>query len=466
MADLERAKVLIELRRLSEAREQLAAVLAAEPDNAEAATYLAQAAYLDQRYHEAAAQSAAALRIQPRNQFAMRIHALALLNTDTAGRWEAQRVARRVVALGPEFAENHRIQAIVLRECGNLPAALEAIDRAVELDPDEADIHVARGSILRRMGLCGNRFRSGPAAEAYHTALRLEPENAYAVHDLAIVELNGRRLRNALRGVLNAASMDPALGDLVRTNAATVIRHAVRRMHWVLTAIAFVTLVLGTHEVAVDAPASAPIHAAAVAGSRDYFVPQLVPISRASEPPGTHPAGGTSGPVTSVTQDPPASATQPPGPSAAQVPAAGTTPGDGAPASASAPPSTPVKVSGEVRAPAMVPVPPNPALGADTDSSVKTHDSAHLGTLGRDFGAIGLTAIVVVSLWWLGVIPRRRRRFVLSAAWANPPTALRLVVFGVGMIVCVVGVASGLRIFLSVGEPALLALGIILRRIA
>lgn len=444
MADLERAKVLIELRRLSEAREQLAAVLAAEPDNAEAATYLAQAAYLDQRYREAADQSAAALRIQPRNQFAMRIHALALLNTGDAGRWQAQQVARQVVALGPEFAENHRILAIVLRECGHLPEALAAIDRAVELDPDEADIHVARGSILRRMGHCGNRFRQGPAADAYHTALRLEPESAYAVHDLAIVELNGRRLRSALRGVLNAATMDPGLGNLVRTNVATVIRHAVRRMHWVLVVVAFVALIIGEFHGPQTAVPLDSSQAQAVREWHDSPAPQLVPV-------------GSGAPAAQ---------------SATEVPAAAPPPGPGVANSAGTGPET--SVAPAPGKPVMTNAPggqgnPTTTTAPSTHSAANsstTSDSTRLGTAGRDLGAIGLGLIVVVSLWWLGVVPRRRWRFVLRAAWSNPPTALRLVVFGVGMLVCVLGVATGLRVFLSVAEPALLALGIILRRIA
>ncbi|MQY17886.1 tetratricopeptide repeat protein [Nocardia macrotermitis] len=456
MADLERAKVLIELRRLGEAREQLAAVLAAEPDNAEAATYLAQAAYLDQRYREAVEQSAAALRIQPRNQFALRIHALALLNTDDAGRWQAQQVARQVVAMGPEFAENHRILAIVLRECGQLPEALVAIDRAVELDPDEADIHVARGSILRRMGRCGNGFRTGPAAEAYRTALRLEPESAYAVHDLAIVELNGHRLRNALRGVLKAAAMDPGLGDLVRTNVATVIRHAIRRMHWVLTAVGFVALTLGgLYDTVAPVPLDSS-YAHAVYESQDLPAPQLIPVgpegvaqdSGVPQPtspiPTAAPAPG-SGVVSRGTEVLPESA-----PSATRPPAA----------SESAYPSN--NVGGHDDS-AKVPTPPP---GDRSSSAADTNDPTRLSAVGRGVGAIGMGLIVLVSLWWLTAIPRRRWRFVLRAAWSSPPTALRLVVFGVGLLVCVLSVATGLRVFLSIAEPSLLALGIILRRIA
>ncbi|WP_067664259.1 tetratricopeptide repeat protein [Nocardia miyunensis] len=481
MADLERAKVLIELRRLSEAREQLAEVLAAEPDNAEAATYLAQAAYLDQRYREAAEQSAAALRIQPRNQFAMRIHALALLNTDDAGRWQAQQMARRVVALGPEFAENHRILAIVLRECGLLPEALAAIDRAVELDPDEADIHVARGSILRRMGHCGNRFRSGPAADAYRTALRLEPESAYAVHDLAIVELNGRRLRNALRGVLTAATMDPGLGDLVRTNVATVIRHALRRMHWVLTVIAFVALVLGGLNGSQSAASFGSSYGKALYESHDYPAPQLVPVSQGSVPApdsGAQPAPAGSLPAVAPTWESGVAATRAPGVSAPETGSPAARPSTQrsgvvvtpVPGVSAGPDSSAARVPGS-----SVPVTSANMPGGQKDPATKTaqattssaiYDPARLGSAGRGFGAVGLGLIAVVSLWWLRAVPPRRWRFVLRAAWSNPPTALRLVVFGVGLVVCMVGVATGLRVFLSVAEPALLALGIILRRIA
>lgn len=487
MADLERAKVLVELRRLAEAREQLAAVLAAEPDNAEAATYLAQAAYLDQRYREAAEQSAAALRIQPRNQFAMRIHALALLNTGDSGRRQAQQVARQVVALGPEFAENHRIMAIVLRECGDLPAALAAIDRAVELDPDEADIHVARGSILRRMGRCGTRFRPGPAAEAYHTALRLEPESAYAVHDLAIVELNGRRLRSALRGVLKAATMEPGLGDLVRTNVATVVRHALRRMHWVLVAVAFVTLVLGGFRLPPSAVPAGPDIDQTGYGSSEHPAPQLVPVGRGADSAGLPAPEAPSPPGNPASVAAPGTATRGAGPAqqAGSVPGTSSAhaPGSAEPhdpgvpagpgpsvarASAQAgPQSSANKVGGQGDSPTDSSVPGDlNQLRATADSSSATHDPARLETLARIVGGVGFGLIVVVSVWWLRAVPLRRWRFVLRAAWASPPTALRLAVFSVGLVVCVLGVATGMRVFLSVGEPVLVAVGVILRRIA
>ncbi|WP_067885569.1 tetratricopeptide repeat protein [Nocardia vaccinii] len=487
MADLERAKVLVELRRLTEAREQLAAVLAAEPDNAEAATYLAQAAYLDQRYREAAEQSAAALRIQPRNQFAMRIHALALLNTGDAGRRQAQQVARQVVALGPEFAENHRILAIVLRECGDLPEALVAIDRAVELDPDEADIHVARGSILRRMGQCGTRFRPGPAAEAYHVALRLEPESAYAVHDLAIVELNGHRLRNALRGVLKAATMEPGLGDLVRTNVATVVRHALRRMHWVLVAVAFVTLVLGGFRLPPSAVPAGSDTEQAVYKSHDYPAPQPFPVGQGTDPAGLPASAAPSLPETRASVAAPGAATQEagsvtqapsPGPSSAHVPGAAEPHGPGVSAGADSsvardpahadPQTTANRIGGQGDSATTSSArgESKPANATRDSSSATTHDPARLETPARVAGAVGFGMIVAISLWWLGAVPRRRWRFVLRAAWASPPTAVRLAVFGVGLVVCVLGVATGMRVFLSVGEPTLVALGIILRRIA
>jgi tetratricopeptide (TPR) repeat protein len=347
MADIERAKVLIELRRLGEARTQLAAVLATEPDNVEAATYLAQAAYLDRNFAEAAEHSATALRLSPRNQFAMRIHALALLRLERSDRRTAQEVARRAVALAPEFAENHRILAIVLRERSNLPEALTVIDRAVELDPDEADIHLVRGSILRRLGHCGTRLRPGPAAEAYRTALRIEPENAHAVHDLAVVDLNGRRLRGALRGVLTAATMDPTLAGLVRTNTSTVMRLAVRRMHWLLAVAGLVTLLVGYQSV-----------------------------------------------------------------------------GDG------------------------------------------TAASPWLSTPGRIAGAAGLGLLAMLALWWLRVVPRRRLRFVVTASWSNRATAIRLVLFGVGLVLCTLAVAVGLRSWVELALLMLVCSGLLLRRIA
>lgn len=410
MADLAKAKILIELRRLEDAARELRAVLAVEPDNAEAATYLAQTAFLSRDYREAAAQCTNALRTAPKHQFALRIQALTLLHLDHHARARAEQSARRALALGPESAENHRILAIVLRERGRPADALEVIDRAAELDPADPDIHLVRGSVLRRLGRSGTRHRPGPAVAAYREALRLQPENAGAVHDLALVDLDRGRLRPALRGVLSAAAMDPTLTPLIRGNVAVVIRRAARRVHWCLAAIALLSLVLGSFP---DATA---------AGGE--WSPDILPQMQAkSEQAAPQRYSSTGSPRPDSLQAPQANPVQIhlslvgwPQVGALQAnPSENGLPQDdpvqtGSQTTPSLPGGVGSGLPGGLTFPSLSPMP------SEDIAPTRGRSGAGLGSAGRVVAGAGIGGLGLVAVWWLGVVPGRRRRFVLAAA--------------------------------------------------
>ncbi|MEG8177205.1 tetratricopeptide repeat protein [Nocardia terpenica] len=573
MADLAKAKILIELRRLEDAARELRAVLAVEPDNAEATTYLAQTAFLSRDYREAAAQCTNALRTAPKHQFALRIQALTLLHLDHHARARAEQSARRALALGPESAENHRILAIVLRERGRPADALEVIDRAAELDPADPDIHLVRGSVLRRLGRSGTRHRPGPAVAAYREALRLQPENAGAVHDLALVDLDRGRLRPALRGVLSAAAMDPTLVPLIRGNVAVVIRRAARRVHWCLAAIALLSLILGSFPDATAAgdewppdilpqmqaksEQAAPHRYSSTASPRPNppQAPQAAPVrsqlagssqlglSLAGRQQSGSPVVGSSqsgllladwpqsGPLVAVWPQP--------GPPVAGSPQSGSQlagssqrglllavwpqPGlsmVGWPQSGSLVvgssqsglllagwPQLDPPLAGWWRSGALQVGPAENGLAQDdpvqtgpqttpswpggvgpglpdglTFPSIPTFPSlsptpsediapsrgrsgAGLGSAGRVVAGAGIGGLGLVAVWWLGVIPGRRRRFVLAAIWASTATATRLVVAGLGVVGCAVAAVSGLRGPLTLVFFLLVVAGVVLRRV-
>ncbi|MBF6062554.1 tetratricopeptide repeat protein [Nocardia terpenica] len=446
MADLAKAKILIELHRLEDAARELRAVLAVEPDNAEAAAYLAQTAFLSRDYREAAAQCANALRAAPKQQFALRIQALTLLHLDHHARARAEQSARRALALGPGSAENHRILAIVLRERGRPAEALEVIDRAAELDPADPDIHLVRGSVLRRLGRSGARHRPGPAVAAYREALRLQPENAGAVHDLALVDLDRGRLRPALRGVLSAAAMDPTLAPLVRGNVAVVIRRAARRVHWCLAAIALLSLILGSFPDSTAAgdewPPGVPPQTQA---KSEQAAPQQYSYTGSPRPaPPQAPQIGSS--ENGLSQDDPAQTGPPVTPSWPGGVGAGLPDGLTFP-----------------------PIPTFPSLSPMPSEDIapsRGRSGAGLSSAGRVVAGAGVGGLAVVAVWWLGVIPWGRRRFVLAAAWASTATATRLVVVGLGVVGCAAAAVSGLRGPLTLVFFLLVVAGVVLRRLS
>ncbi|MEV6772550.1 hypothetical protein AB0N05_28330 [Nocardia sp. NPDC051030] len=79
-----------------------------------------------------------------------------------------------------------------------------------------------RGSILLDRSKRG-LLTTGKAAKSFRDALRLDPDNAVAAHNLALSRMRDGRLGSAARGFLHAAAMDPKLATVVRRNVRVVL---------------------------------------------------------------------------------------------------------------------------------------------------------------------------------------------------------------------------------------------------
>ncbi|WP_431966712.1 tetratricopeptide repeat protein [Nocardia sp. bgisy134] len=228
--EVARAKVLIDLGRIDAARAKLGAVLAADPDNADALMLMGYAWFRTGEYERSVGYSAAALAVFPDYQSALRVLALAeqelahLAEDDAAERQRhydrALAAATRSAELDPEYVENLRLLAGV-QSATDPAVALATIDRAIEIDPDHADLHRVRGSILRRGGI------SVPGAEAaLREALRLQPEHVDATQELALLDLDRGDREAGERGLRLVAQWDPSRADFVRATLAAVEEQA------------------------------------------------------------------------------------------------------------------------------------------------------------------------------------------------------------------------------------------------
>ncbi|MEU2256071.1 tetratricopeptide repeat protein [Nocardia xishanensis] len=237
--EVARAKVLIDLGRIDAARAKLGAVLAADPDNADALMLMGYAWFRTGEYEKSVGYSAAALTAFPDYQSALRVLALAeqelahLAELDSAERQRhydrALAAATRSAELDPEYVENLRLLAGV-QSATDPAAALSTIDRAIEIDPDHADLHRVRGSILRRGGI------SVPGAEAaLREALRLQPEHVDATQELALLDLDRGDREAGERGLRLVAQWDPSRADFVRATLAAVEAEAGREQEPVFT---------------------------------------------------------------------------------------------------------------------------------------------------------------------------------------------------------------------------------------
>ncbi|MDX1874321.1 tetratricopeptide repeat protein [Mycolicibacterium sp. 120266] len=224
------------------AAEVLQSALAGDPGNTVLLARYAQARLGLKDYAGAASAAYSALGVAPTNAYAKRVYALALHGL---GRYhEARWMAWRTVTEHPDDYRAHYIYAHLLHLAGFDHDAFLVINEAVRLNPASADVRVLRGDISRLMW---NRS----AAEAdYHEALRLEPDNASAVHNLAVSRLRWGSLTTAVRGFLGAGRLDPELGPLARKNIGAVL---IRVLRLATASVVFLAVALiamgGTHDL-------------------------------------------------------------------------------------------------------------------------------------------------------------------------------------------------------------------------
>lgn len=204
---LQRARLLMEQHRESLAAEQLRAVLAQEPDLAEAHGLLALCLLQDKdQWHEATREAQQAVGLAPDDPFAHYVLAVtfekrnrfeeALASIDAAlqlnpedadcfglkssilmqmRRWaDALRAAEQGLALDAENETCGGLRTMALDRLGNRAASVQQADQNVANNPDSSYAHATRGWALLQQG------RHREAADAFREALRLEPTNEMA----------------------------------------------------------------------------------------------------------------------------------------------------------------------------------------------------------------------------------------------------------------------------------------------
>jgi Tfp pilus assembly protein PilF len=237
-AALERAALLCDLRRFSEAAEQLRPALAADPQNETGLCLMAQA-LLGQGDHEAALTMAErAIAVNPDEEWPYRIAAFAL---DALGRNEAAvAMARSSVRLSPHLAQAHTALARLLASGGrDLEEASAAADQALALAPHDADSFLTVGMVAAARG------RIEFARQSFLQALAVEPDSSAAHNELARLQLKHRRFGNpvglaeAAGGFASALQVDPR-AEVSRRNLDLVLYLFLLRTSYAIFVVAWV----------------------------------------------------------------------------------------------------------------------------------------------------------------------------------------------------------------------------------
>jgi tetratricopeptide (TPR) repeat protein len=254
------------------AAELLGPVLAAEPDHLRALVLMTHAQLALKRTDLALEVAEHAVRVAPESAEAL--GALSRVLTALDRHDEAVGVAAAALQREPENAYRHNRLAWALLGDGRRGAEAEQAARtAVQLDPQEADFRITYAMVMKQLDLTDR------ARQALRDALKLEPDNAVAQHELATLDVSGRnpfalaRLARGVSGLAGALRADP------KQQASRFMLDVALRRFLVYTAILLAVLAyvgwrvsgfsVGGARVVAGVAALAPIGFAA------YFVARL-----------------------------------------------------------------------------------------------------------------------------------------------------------------------------------------------
>jgi Tfp pilus assembly protein PilF len=239
---------LHDVRRYGDAEAALRASLAEHPGWYWPHLQLAHTLLKVDRAAEADASGPAAVGLAPENLECIRAAAeTAYLVGD---RTAAVELARRAVRLDPANANAHcaLARAHINDAKAPSPEALSAIDEAIRLEPGSASLHNQRGFILVLL----ERVPEGRSA--YEQALRLDPENWWALNNLARALLKPHPVRAAR--LLTSAAERGAQHEFVRDNLTWAVDMWIYRLLWIL--------LWGGVALTALTPLPAPVRAAAL----------------------------------------------------------------------------------------------------------------------------------------------------------------------------------------------------------
>jgi tetratricopeptide (TPR) repeat protein len=224
-----RAEALVELGRPDQAVAVLHEALAVHPGRADLWGQLAMALLAAERPAEAYQAATTRIQLAPADEWGFRLASLALSALDRGA--EAIKAAAESVRLAPLEWRAHARLAHALADEGRLDEAQPAAYRAVELAPNEPEAHMAVGAVA--IGL-----KSWLVAErAYRQVLGLEPGNAAARNNLALVELHHGGVTGAAAGFADAVATDPRV-DVARRNLEVTLRVFASRLLYVQSLVA------------------------------------------------------------------------------------------------------------------------------------------------------------------------------------------------------------------------------------
>lgn len=217
--DLDRARVLLDLKRYDEAASLLALVVAVEPEDSRAWCLLARAHLGKDQYQEAAVAAKRAITLAPSDDWPYRLASMAHRhNGHSTSAWKA---ATEACKLAPDQWQSYvcLAQAELARQVDS-EAAERAAAKARELAPYEPEVHYVSGLV----SFANLRWKAARAHQE-HT-LALDPGHSGALNELGRIKLKHFSHARAAQHFIQAAQSAPGVSAYSR-NVEVVIRRVV-----------------------------------------------------------------------------------------------------------------------------------------------------------------------------------------------------------------------------------------------
>lgn len=212
----------IDTKNYDRARQVLRTALSQWPDEPD---LLASNALLElrlQNYKSAETSASAALAVSPHHPRATNTRVYALQGLGY--RDGAVAAALRAVHDFPHESWSHHTYAKILLDCKRFTEALPAVEEGLRLRPNDDNLLNLRGAVLQGL----RRFKEAEAD--YRAALAVNPENPWAMMNLAQRREDRGRLGKALAGHLGVARIDPTDDHKARDRVGLVVVRLMRRI--------------------------------------------------------------------------------------------------------------------------------------------------------------------------------------------------------------------------------------------
>jgi Flp pilus assembly protein TadD len=237
---LQRAKAALDLRRPDEALRHLDRALASSPDDDRLWCLRAQAMLQLDRPADALDAARRAAGLDPTEEWSHRLASVALVNLGRT--LEAVEEAREAVRLAPHLPI---VRVQLAQAMGTIPelrrSAYDEALAAVTLDPTEPECHLVVADTARKLGW------TRQAEAAYRQVLTMDPANAAAMNNLAVLRLQQGRTSDALSGFTAAAAHDPRM-EVARRNVEVTAWKLLQRVTLALWVTAWVASALYTDD--------------------------------------------------------------------------------------------------------------------------------------------------------------------------------------------------------------------------